>query len=225
MLALQDGFASLELETGAVHIIVDPEAHLPANRFNDGKCDPAGRFWAGTMPLKEDARGTGSLYCLDRDLSVRKMLGNVSCSNGIAWSLDSKTMYYIDSPTRAVSAFDYDLATGNIANRREIIRTPPEEGFPDGMTIDAEGMLWVAYWGGSRVVRWDPRTGKRLAIIAVPVSCVTACWFGGPRLDELYITSARTGLDAATLAMQPYAGSLLRVRPGICGIEAFEFAG
>jgi sugar lactone lactonase YvrE len=206
-------------------MIADPEAHLPGNRFNDGKCDPAGRFWAGTMRIAEDQVGAGSLYCLDRDLTVRKMWEGITIANGIAWSSDAKTMYYIDTPTCAVAAFDYDLATGSIANRREIIRTPKEAGFPDGMTIDAEGMLWVAYWQGWRVVRWDPSTGEMLATVELPVERVTAPWFGGPNLDELYITTARIGLSDEARAQQPLAGSLFRARVGVAGLPAFEFAG
>lgn len=225
MVALRDGFAALDLDTGALNMIVDPEAHLPQNRFNDGKCDPAGRFWAGTMRIAEDQKGAGSLYRLDPDLSVHKMWGNITVANGIAWSLDAKTMYYIDTPTRVVVAFQYDLATGAIANPREVVHTPRDAGFPDGMTIDAEGMLWVAYWDGWQVIRWDPATGEALAAIKLPVARVTAPWFGGPNLDELYITSARTGLDEAVLAKQPHAGSIFRAKPGVRGLPAFEFTG
>lgn len=225
MVALRDGFAALDTETGALTTIADPEAHLPENRFNDGKCDPAGRFWAGTMRIAEDRAGAGSLYRLDPDLSVHKMWGNITTANGIAWSLDARTMYYIDTPTMQVVAFEYDLETGAIANPKPVVSTPDGPGFPDGMTIDAEGMLWVAYWDGWRVVRWDPATGKALAVIELPVARVTAPWFGGPNLDELYITSARVGLDQAALAQQPHAGSIFRVQPGVRGLPAFEFVG
>lgn len=225
MVALRDGFAALDLETGALTMIADPEADQPLNRFNDGKCDPAGRFWAGTMRQAEDRAGKGSLYRLDPDLSVHKMWSNVTVSNGIAWSLDARTMYYIDTPTRMVVAFEYDLATGAIANPRPVIHTPDGPGSPDGMTIDAEGMLWVAYWDGWRVVRWNPATAEALAVIEMPVQRPTAAWFGGPNLDELYITSARTGLSEEALAQQPHAGSLFVARPGVRGLPAFEFAG
>ena len=225
MVALRDGFAALDLETGALTMIADPEAHLPLNRFNDGKCDPAGRFWAGTMRQAEDRAGAGSLYRLDPDGSVHKMWDKITVSNGIAWSLDARTMYYIDTPTRMVVAFEYDLATGAIANPRPVIHTPDGPGFPDGMTIDAEGMLWVAYWDGWRVVRWDPATGQALAVIEMPVQRPTAAWFGGSNLDELYITSARTGLSEEALAQQPHAGGLFVARPGVRGLPAFEFAG
>lgn len=225
LVALRDGFAALDLETGALTMIADPEADQPLNRFNDGKCDPAGRFWAGTMRQAEDRAGKGSLYRLDPDLSVHRMWSNVTVSNGIAWSLDARTMYYIDTPTKTVVAFEYHVETGAIADPRPVISTPDGPGFPDGMTIDAEGMLWVAYWDGWRVVRWDPATGQALATIELPVARVTAPWFGGPNLDELYITSARTGLSDEALAQQPHAGSLFVARPGVHGLPAFEFAG
>ncbi len=223
MVAVQHGFGSLDLETGELHIVNDPEADRPGNRFNDGKCDPAGRFWAGTM--QEGAPNQGSLYVLEAEGRVWRALSEVTTSNGIAWSHDHQTMYYIDTPTREVAAFDYDLETGAIGNRRVAVTIPADDGAPDGMTIDAEGMLWVAHWNGGRVTRWDPARGWLLQTIRLPVSRVTSCAFGGPGLDELYITSARTGLDKATLARQPLAGGLFRARPGVAGVPAFEYAG
>ncbi|MEM7132427.1 MAG: SMP-30/gluconolactonase/LRE family protein [Chloroflexota bacterium] len=222
-LALHHGFASLDLATEEVTLITDPEADLPTNRFNDGKCDPAGRFWAGTMSVAEAGK-TGSLYILDTDGSCRKMVSDIAISNGIVWSLDAKTMYYIDTPTGTVDAFDYDLASGNIGNRRSVITIPEGQGFPDGMTGDAEGMLWVAHWGGHRITRWNPVNGELLDTVHVPAAQVTACAFGGPNLDELYITCARRGLDATALAGQPLAGGLFKVSPGVKGLPAFEYA-
>ena len=227
MLALNHGFASLDLDSGMLTMLQDPEKYLPENRFNDGKCDPAGRFWAGTMlnGAGESDPPHGSLYSLDANHQVKHRLGHIRISNGIAWSLDKTTMYYVDSPDRRVDAFDYDEATGEIGNRRVAVAVAREYGMPDGMTIDAEGMLWVAGWGGGQVSRWDPSNGKFLETIQVPASQSSACAFGGPNLDELYITSARRGLDAATLAREPLAGGLFVARPGVRGTEAFEFAG
>ncbi len=219
MVALRDGFAALNLETGAITPITNPESHLQ-NRFNDGKCDPAGRFWAGTM-----GKAGASLYRLDRDLTVRKMFDGVRTSNGIAWSLDLKTMYYIDTPTQEVAAFDYDHATGDIKNRRVAVKVPKENGHPDGSTLDAEGHLWVAHWDGWNVTCYDPGTGKALRTVKLPVSRVTSCAFGGPDLATLYITSARVGLDDAALASQPLAGGLFKVSVGVRGIPAPEFLG
>jgi sugar lactone lactonase YvrE len=224
MLALHHGFAAFDLQTGAMTPWSDPEHHLPRNRFNDGKCDPAGRFWAGTISLDREP-GAASLYCLEPDGRVRAMWRGVTNSNGIAWSQDRATMYYIDTPTRRVTAFDYDVASGQIANPRTVITIPEDCGKPDGMTIDAAGMLWIALWEGGCVGRWDPRTGAWLDSVAVPASRVTSCAFGGPDLNELYITTARIGLNVSDLAEQPHAGSLFRARPGVPGVAAFEFAG
>ena len=225
MLAMHHGFASLDLDTEKLTLINDPEADLPGNRFNDGKCDPAGRFWAGTMGMEGERTGKGSLYCMDTDLSARKILDNVTTSNGIAWSLDYKTMYYIDTRTKRVDAFDYDLDSGDISNRRPAITFPEGVGSPDGSTLDAEGMLWVAHWGGACVTRWNPTSGDLLQTIEIPALQVTACAFGGPNLDQLYITTARNDLDEATLAKYPHAGGLFMVEPGVQGIEAYEFKG
>ena len=219
LLAVQQGLAAYDLDTRKLTLLCDPEGGKPELRFNDGKCDPAGRFWAGTMPVAGRAP-VGSLFCLFPDLRCTRMLTGVSCSNGIVWSLDRRTMYYIDTPRCTVDAFDYDLETGAIANRRVAIAIPPVPGHPDGSTLDAEGMLWVAHCGGGCVTRWDPRTGQQLATVTVPTPLVTSCAFGGPRLDRLYITTARRDATATTLA-----GGLFCAEVGVKGLEAFEFAG
>ena len=224
MLAVHHGFAFFDPESGKFSLLNDPEHHLTDNRFNDGKCDPAGRFWAGTMSLIRQPN-SGSLYCMDVDCSVRQMLTEVTTSNGIVWSLDHSTMFYIDTGTHQVAAFDYDIETAEIANRRVIVEVPESDGKPDGMTIDSEGMLWVAHWNGGRVTQWNPESGSLEQTIPIPASRVTSCAFGGPNLDDLYITTARTGLGQDELAEQPHAGGLFRVRPGARGIDAYEFAG
>jgi sugar lactone lactonase YvrE len=224
MLALEHGFAEFDPHAGRLTPWSDPEQDRPRNRFNDGKCDPAGRFWAGTISLDREP-GVASLYCLEPDGRVRRVLQGVTNSNGIAWSLDHTIMYYIDTPTRHVTAFDYDPASGQIANPRTVITMSEDGGKPDGMTIDAEGMLWIALWEGGCVGRWDPRSGERLQTIAIPALRVTSCAFGGPQLDELYITTARIRLSEVELAAQPHAGGLFRARPGVTGVAAFEFAG
>jgi sugar lactone lactonase YvrE len=224
MLALHHGFASLELETGRLEIVADPEQHLPGNRFNDGKCDPAGRFWAGTLAL-EGTPEAAALYRLDADLSVHRMLGDVTCSNGIVWTFDNKTMYYIDTGLGRVDAFDYDLGTGEICRRRTAFEVPPEMGYPDGSTLDSEGMLWVALWQGGAVSRWNPATGELLEVIKVPAPNVTSCAFGGPNLDQLYITTARNGLSAELLEEWPLTGGLFRAKVAATGMPAFAFAG
>lgn len=222
IVALHRGFYSLDLQTGRLQEIHDPEADKPDQRFNDGKCDALGRFWAGTMPLS-GGNPTGKLYRLDPDLRVTAMLDGIGCSNGLAWTSDNKTMYYIDSPTKKVMAYDYDLEKGEIRNPRTVVTIPEGGGVPDGMTIDTDGHLWVAQWGGWQVSKWNPHTGELLGKIAVPAAQVTSCAFGGADLDELYITTARTGLDDAKLADQPHAGGIFRIRTGAKGLPANRF--
>ena len=224
MLAVREGFASFDLETQELTLIANPEAHITGNRFNDGKCDPAGRFWAGTMAY-ESPSNQGSLYRLDTDFSVHKIFGDVAISNGIIWSLDHTTMYYIDTLRKNVRAFDYADDTGDISNERVIINVPEEIGMPDGMAIDSDGMLWVAHYGGSCVSRWNPNTAQLLEKIDLPVTQVTACAFGGPNLDILFITSAAQELDAAELERQPLAGGLFSIKTPYQGVLSFRFGG
>ena len=220
VLAMEKGLYFLDEDSGALEFIHDPESDLKENRFNDGKCDPAGRFWAGTLGAQP-----GGLYRMDHDLSVHKMVDGIRTSNGIIWSLDKRTMYYIDTPTMEVSAFDYDNTTGAISNRRAVVRVAEGEGHPDGMTIDAEGMLWVAMWEGWQVNRYDPQTGKKIGSIPVPAARVTSVAFGGDHLDELYITSARLQAEGEELANQPHAGGLFKARPGVKGVPGYSFLG
>ncbi len=220
------GFARIGLDNGAVSYIADPESHLPDNRFNDGKCDPAGRFWAGTMDGVNNTPQAGKLYALETDGAISLKIPGVSCSNGLAWSPDNRVFYHIDTPTREVAAYDYTADTGAITNRRVVIVIPEGDGVPDGMTIDTEGMLWIACWGGWKVARWNPHTGRKLMEIKLPVSLVTCCTFGGDHLNDLYITTARDGLTDEKLAAQPLAGSLFVVRnTGYTGREAFLVTG
>ena len=209
--ALQNGFAFIDRISGEIKMLGDPESHLPGNRFNDGKCDPAGRFFAGTMSLSE-APNAGNVYVIEKDLAITKKLESVTVSNGMAWSADHQKFYYIDSPTFQVVSYDYDAASGNITNKKTIIQIPEKEGSPDGMTIDREGMLWVAHWDGWQVARWDPVTGQKLLSIQLPVARVTSCTFGGEDLQDLYITSARVGIPEKELEKQPLAGSLFVVK-------------
>jgi len=224
ILATQQGFAKLDTDTEELTPICDPESHLPCNRFNDGKCDPVGRFWAGTMDLEGQGNG-GSLYRLDPDRSVHRMVENVTISNGLAWSSDDKVMYYIDTGRSNVSAFDYDSDTGSIKCRRTVIQFDRNWGHPDGMTIDEEDMLWVAHCGSGCVARWNPRSGKLLEKIELPVSLVTNCVFGGRDLDTLFISSARITLNDDEIAQQPLAGGIFCVNPGIKGRVTPSFYG
>lgn len=215
VMATSRGFERLDWETGHVTTIAEVEADLPGNRMNDGACDPAGRFWAGTMPLDEK-RATGSLYRLDPDGRVSRMVGDISISNGIAWSPDARLMYYVDSPTHRIDVFDYDLATGAIANRRPLVRITPEDIFPDGLVLDAEGFIWLALWNGGALHRYAP-DGTLDRVVKLPASHPTKCAFGGAGLDELYITSATKALTRAKKSPGPHDGGLLRIRPGVRG--------
>ena len=223
IVALHNGFASLDLDSGLMRPIADPERLIPANRFNDGKCDPAGRLWAGTMEF-DGAPGRGSLYCLEVDGTVTRKFGGVTISNGIVWSQDRRTMYYIDTGRNNVRAYHYDLDSGAISNERVTV-TNAGSGHFDGMTMDEEGMLWIAIFHGSAVRRYHPESGELLATIELPMSCVTSCAFGGPDLTDLYITSACLRLSEAELAAEPLAGSLVKVVPGVRGLPATHYAG
>jgi len=224
MVALENGFYQLDPETGAKKLIANPEEDIPGNRFNDGKCDPAGRFWAGTMSTT-GKRQAGALYRLDADGSVHKMIDNVGTSNGIVWSPDYTKMYYIDTPTRKVMAWDYNNVTGEISNPKPAVEVPEEMGYPDGMTIDADGNVWIALWSGSAVGCWNPETGELLRTIDVPAKNVTSVAFGDDDLGTLYITTARTGTSEEELEKFPLAGGVFKTRPGVKGVEAFFFKG
>ena len=225
----KDGLARVELPTGAgaggarITPIVNPEPDRPGNRFNDGKCDAAGRLWAGTMD-QAIAAPTGVLYRLDPDLSVHRMDEGYVVTNGQAFSPDGRTFYHNDSMAGLVYAFDCDPATGAISNKREFFKVPGGDGLPDGMTVDAAGDLWLAHWGGWRVSRVSPR-GRVREVVRLPVEQVTSCAFGGADLDVLYITSARTGLSSEALAEQPLAGGLFSVRVDAAGIPVARFGG
>jgi len=212
-----------DLNAGDAATLAEPEQDLPGNRFNDGKCCPAGRFFVGSM-AKDTAPGAGSLYRLDPDRSVTRVLEGATISNGLVWSADHERMYYIDTPTRRIDAFDYDIETGALANRRPLCEIPDGLGDPDGMTIDADGHLWVCMWGGSRVTRWSTKTGRLLGEIPLPVENPTSCAFGGPDLRDLYITTANVG-DAGWDSQPAPAGALFVCRPGPEGLPSTPFAG
>jgi sugar lactone lactonase YvrE len=200
---------------------MNPEAHLPENRFNDGRCDRAGRFWAGTMC---DARRdpTGSLYRFDADLACTKLRNAIIIPNGLAFSPDNRTMYFADTNRHTIWAYDYDLASGAATNERVFADTG--EGRPDGSCVDADGGLWNAQYGGWRLVRYAP-TGKVDRVVQVPVANPTCCAFGGEDLGTLYVTTATQRLSLDDLAKQPLAGSLLALRPGAKGLAEGRFAG
>ena len=222
-LAANSGFVLLDPATGGLEPVAEVEADVPETMMNDGKCDPTGRFWAGTKDV-EGRLPLGSLYRLDADHRLTRVLKDVTISNGLGWSPDQRTMYYIDSTTYRIDAFDYDVTSGAVSKRRPHIEIPRSWGLPDGMTVDEEGFLWIAFWGGSAVRRLAP-DGRVDAIVWFPVTQVTSCAFGGPDLLDLFVTSARSGLTDAALSEQPLAGDLFRVRPGVRGLPSPPFAG
>ena len=191
------------------------------NRMNDGKCDPTGRLVAGTMDLNE-TDPTGSVYSYDGK-STRVLFRDVTISNGMAWSPDYKTFYYIDTPACEVRAYDYDIKTGEIANRRRAFEVPKSLGWADGMTSDVEGNLWIAMWGGAQVTRWNPNTGQLLEQVSVPALHSSCPVFGGKNRNELYITSARKGMSEADLNKYPLSGGLFKVDTKYEGMPTFEF--
>jgi sugar lactone lactonase YvrE len=224
ILYLESGFVFFDQEEGTHEVMCTPEPGKDDTLPNDGKCDPAGRFWAGTKDVRLETP-IASLYRLDSDLKLRIMEPSVTISNGITWSPDFTVMYYIDTPTRQIVAYDYDVETGDISGKRVVVEIPEAMGWPDGMTADLEGMLWVAHWYGWKVARWNPKTGKLIAAYDLPVRCPTSCCFGGPDLSDLYITTARAGSPEEEYQQQPYAGGLFRLQTDVQGLETFYFAG
>lgn len=216
-----DGLLLLD-EDFTIEVLADPEPDLPRNRFNDGKIDRAGRLWTGTMDQAEE-NTTGSLYRIDTDLRWHRIDGGYHVTNGPAFSVDGRTMFHTDSARQTVYAFDLD-EEGNVSNRRVHLRFNEGDGYPDGMTVDAEDCLWIAFWDGWCVRRFAP-DGEQLAELPVPVQRPTSVAFGGANLDQLFVTSARRDLSEAELARQPLAGGLFMCRPGPRGVAERTFAG
>ncbi|MFU8847624.1 MAG: SMP-30/gluconolactonase/LRE family protein [Opitutales bacterium] len=217
------GIYSFEPATGQKKLLADPEADKrPDNRFNDGKCDPEGRFWAGTISLTKKT-GSANLYCYDTEGQLHLKIPQVTNSNGICWNAAAHTLYYIDTPTRRIQAYDYDRQSGRIVEAGTIVDTEAAgyKSSPDGMTIDAEDKLWVAFCHGGCVVRFDPKTGKKMQQIDLPAVETTACAFGGENLDRLFVT---TGVKAD--AGEPEAGKVFVIDGlGVHGVHAKAFKG
>ena len=219
--ATQSGLHFLDTSSGALAAAANPEAQLPENRFNDGRCDRAGRFWAGTMcDVRRDP--VGSLYRFEPDLTCTKLRNAIIIPNSLAFSPDDRTMYFADTNRHTIWAYDYDLASGAAANERVFADTGA--GRPDGSCVDADGCLWNAEYGAWRLVRYTPQ-GKVERVIEVPVANPTCCAFGGDDLGTLYVTTATQRLTPEDLAKQPLAGSLLALRPGVRGLPEGRFAG
>lgn len=219
---LESGIGFIDIENNEVKHIISPEEGLN-NRFNDGKADAAGRFWAGSMSKTEE-ENMGNFYMVDTDLSIHKKLEHVSISNGLAWNADNTILYYINTPTNYIFAFDFEVETGAINNQRVVVDLTHEKGFADGMTIDEEGMLWVAFYDGWRVARYNPATGDLIQQIDLPVANATSCTFGGTDLTDLYITTASKDMSNEALQQQPHAGKLFVVKnTGIKGTLSKKF--
>jgi sugar lactone lactonase YvrE len=222
--ATDKGLAFWDPQTRQLSFFADPEADKPATRFNDGAVDRQGRFWAGSMNEVDFVTPDGALYRLDPDGSLHTMEVGIPVSNGIGWSPDNRTMYFTDTMRQVILAYDFDPATGGIGNRRPFAQVSEEGVLPDGLTVDSEGFVWSAQWGGGRVIRYDP-DGRVDRVIELPAQQTSCPAFGGENLDELYITSAWGGLSEAERKKQPLAGALFRVKVGVKGIPEPKFAG
>lgn len=222
LVALADRLAVLDLEDESVRTLVEIP-HGPGVRLNDGVCDPAGRLWVGSTAL-DFAPGAGALYRYSSDGGLDRMLDEVTISNGLGWSTDGGTMYYIDSMAYRVDAFDYDLATGAISERRPFAVIERGAGIPDGLAVDDEGGVWVALWGRAAIRRYSPE-GELERVLAVPAHNVTACCFGGGDGRSLYVTSASVDLSEEKRRELPLAGSVFVAEAGVSGPPAQPFAG
>jgi sugar lactone lactonase YvrE len=222
VVAAAKGFAFWNPPSTRLQDVAAVEVDMPDNRFNDGGVDRQGRFWAGTMNKEKPEAPDGSLYRLDTELSVARMDSGFAVYNGGAWSPDGKTMYVSNTMPGEIYAYDFDPALGAITNRRVFARVPAEDGWPDGHTVDSEGFLWSAHWGGWRITRYDP-SGKIERVIKLPVSQVSCCRFGGETMDVLYITTAWEGMTADKRRAQPLAGDLFRIQVDVKGLPNSAF--
>lgn len=223
ILALGNDVVAFDPATGELQHLATIESD-PRTRLNDGKCDPRGRFWVGSMDIEEQ-KSIGALYCMDANGKVQQWADSVGVSNGMTWSPDERRMYYIDSPTRCVDVFDMEPDSGVLSKRRTLFSFEEDEGFPDGMTSDARGNLWIAHWGGARVTQRDGQSGKPLAVYKTKAWQTSACCFGGAELDALFVTTARVGLTEEQQSAFPDSGHLLRLKTNVRGTPTHAYAG
>jgi len=225
VVTLRKNFAFYDPASGTVETLDPVEGDQPGNRFNDGKVDRQGRYWAGTMNEVHIGQPDAALYRYEGPGRITKMIPEVTISNGTGWSPDGRTMYYTDTLRHTVFAYDFDPAGGTLSNRRPFLEIEPaSKGLPDGLTVDAEGFIWSALVNFGCMLRLDP-AGKLERIVTFPATRGTCCAFGGPAYRDLYITTARECLTEQELAAQPLAGSLFRCRPGVQGLVETPFAG
>lgn len=224
VLATRDGIARMDFTTGEFQTLCDPEADLPGNRFNDGKPDPRGRLFAGSIAY-DGSDKKANLWRIEPDLSFTRLIEHAGNSNGLGWSPDEKTFYWTDTKTGCVFAFDYEADTGVIRNRRVAVEVEKSIGRPDGLAVDEEGFLWTALWAGHGLARWNPATGEMVAKIDCPATNVTCPTFGGPDMDVLYFTTAQKGREEADASPEPEAGNIFAAKVGVKGLPGFAFAG
>ena len=222
VVALEDGVYKINLSSGDLQLLSDVEADMPGNRLNDGKCDPAGNFWVGSMNYPQN-EATGNVYKIEPDGKTTKMIDSVTISNGIVWDRRAKTMFYIDTPTGVIRAYDYNKEDATISNERVVVTVDPADGSPDGMTIDANNNLWVGLWNGNALAHYNSKTGELIQKLEVPAHNVTAAAFGGPDLDILYITTAKVDMTPEELEKYPLAGSIFRYKPEVGGLKSDVF--
>ena len=220
VLAQENGLSTLDLETEQTNPLVAIEANQPDNRLNDVRCDRQGRLWVGTMNNHE--KPAANLYRYDLDGSLHVMETGLSISNGLGWSPDQKTFYLTDSPRQVIYAYTFDAESGQVSNRHTQVDLTHESFYPDGLTIDAEGCIWVAMWNGWCVIRFDPQ-GQEMMRVPLPVSLVTSCTFGGPNLTDLFITTASAGLSQAELGQSVAAGDLFRLSTDVTGLPSDRY--
>ena len=222
ILAFQGYLARFNFENEQIEKLCEIEGEIINNRPNDGKIGPDGYLWQGTMEVNcEDYKG--SLYRIDNHFNIQKKLNNLSVSNGMAWSLNNEYFYHIDSPTQQIKKYKFNAKTGEITFEKIAITIPAEIGQPDGMSIDNEGMLWIAIWGGFCVKRYNPENGNLLETIKLPAPHITSCAFGGKNMDTLFITSAREGMSADELIKYPESGNLFVQKVNVKGQNSFKF--
>jgi sugar lactone lactonase YvrE len=222
ILGTENGLATFDLQTETMEWLVDVEGNILINRSNDGACDAAGRLWIGTM-ARDFTKGKGSLYSIDKNLSVTKKLKGLTIPNGLVWSLDNRRMYFIDTPTQCVQCFLFDVESGDMQFEKVVIEIDKQNGSPDGMTIDEEGMLWIAHWNGFGVYRWNPLNGKLVDKITLLVPQVSSCVFSGEGLNCLFITTARENMSEAELQKYPDSGNVFIAETKVKGVPAFKF--
>ena len=223
VVALKSGFYFYDLDTGQATPVALPTDYPSRNRFNDGKTDRIGRFWAGSMDDHE-TEPTGGLFRLNQNLQCKQLVDGIICSNSLCWSPDSRIMYYADSWQGTVWTWDFDLDEGAISNRQIFLSIPSAEGVPDGATVDAEGFVWLALWDGWQIRRYDPQ-GRLCESVKMPVQRPTCPMFGGANLDLIYVTSASIGLSEQQLKEQPLAGSLFAFGVDVPGLPETRFKG